>query len=83
MAEKKAEAEKLAKELQADNSKFAAYAKKYSEDENSAKQGGDLGFFAKDRMVPEFAEAAFKSKTKHCNRTCSISIRIPYHYGYR
>ena len=27
MAEKKAEAEKLAKELQADNSKFAAYAK--------------------------------------------------------
>lgn len=62
MAEKKAEAEKIAKELKADSSKFAAYAQKYSEDPNSAKQGGDLGFFAKDRMVPEFAEAAFKAK---------------------
>lgn len=62
MAQKKAEAEKIAKELKADNSKFAQYAKKYSEDPNSAKQGGDLGFFAKDKMVPEFAEAAFKAK---------------------
>lgn len=62
MAQKKAEAEKLAKELQADKSKFAAYAKKYSQDTNSAKQGGDLGFFAKDKMVKEFADAAFKAK---------------------
>lgn len=62
MAQKKAEADKLAKELQLDNSKFAAYAKKYSEDVNSAKQGGDLGFFAKDKMVKEFADAAFSAK---------------------
>ena len=62
IADKKAEAEKLAKELQADSTKFEAYAKKYSEDPGSAKQGGDLGYFAKEQMVPEFSEAAFKAK---------------------
>lgn len=29
-------------------------------DPGSGKEGGDLGWFAKDRMVPEFAEVAFK-----------------------
>lgn len=76
MAEKQAEAEKLAKELQADNSKFAQYAKKYSEDSQSAKQGGDLGFFAKDRMVPEFAEAAFKAKPN------TVTEPVKSQFGY-
>ncbi len=74
--EKKAQAEKLAKELQADNSKFAAYAKKYSQDPGSAKQGGDLGFFAKDRMVPEFAEAAFKAKPN------TVTNPVQSQFGY-
>ena len=77
MAEKQAEAEKLAKELQSDNSKFAQYAKKYSEDPQSAKQGGDLGFFAKDRMVPEFAEAAFKAKPNTV--TGPVKSQFGYH----
>ena len=77
MAEKKAEAEKLAKELQADNSKFAAYAKKYSEDPNSAKQGGDLGFFAKDTMVKEFADAAFNAKPDKV--TGPVKSQFGYH----
>ncbi len=76
MAEKQAEAEKLAKELQADSSKFAQYAKKYSEDPQSAKQGGDLGFFAKDRMVPEFAEAAFKAKPN------TVTEPVKSQFGY-
>ncbi|MGP0059495.1 MAG: peptidylprolyl isomerase [Beijerinckiaceae bacterium] len=37
---------------------FAKVAKDVSKDPGS--EGGDLGWFTKDRMVPEFAEAAFK-----------------------
>ena len=38
---------------------FAALAKTESKDTGSA-EGGDLGYFTKEQMVPEFAEAAFK-----------------------
>jgi peptidyl-prolyl cis-trans isomerase C len=38
---------------------FAALAKEKSKDP-SAADGGDLGYFTKEQMVPEFAEAAFK-----------------------
>lgn len=41
---------------------FAALAKKYSQDEGSAKEGGDLGFFSSKLMVPEFSEVAFSLK---------------------
>jgi peptidyl-prolyl cis-trans isomerase C len=37
---------------------FATIAKEMSKDPGS--EGGDLGWFTKDRMVPEFADAAFK-----------------------
>jgi peptidyl-prolyl cis-trans isomerase C len=40
---------------------FAALAKQYSKDP-SGDQSGDLGFFKKDEMVPEFAAAAFAMK---------------------
>jgi peptidyl-prolyl cis-trans isomerase C len=38
---------------------FNALAKELSEEPGAAESGGDLGFFPKDRMVTEFAEAAF------------------------
>ncbi|MFC7399211.1 peptidylprolyl isomerase [Chelatococcus sp. GCM10030263] len=41
---------------------FVKVATEVSKDPGSAKDGGDLGFFTKDRMVPEFAEVAFKLK---------------------
>ncbi len=40
---------------------FATLAKKYSID-STAAQGGDLGFFTKDKMVAPFADAAFALK---------------------
>jgi peptidyl-prolyl cis-trans isomerase C len=39
---------------------FAELAKQKSKDPGAAAEGGDLGYFSKDQMVPEFAEAAFK-----------------------
>lgn len=38
---------------------FTTLAKQKSKDPGAA-EGGDLGYFTKDQMVPEFAEAAFK-----------------------
>ena len=38
---------------------FAELAKKKSKDPG-ASDGGDLGFFTKDQMVPEFSAAAFE-----------------------
>ncbi len=41
---------------------FAKVADELSKDPGSKKDGGDLGFFTKERMVAPFAEAAFKLK---------------------
>ncbi len=41
---------------------FAEVAVDYSEDFASAENGGDLGWFGKGAMVPEFEEAAFALK---------------------
>ena len=58
----KAAAEKVLTELKANPEKFAELAKKYSIDPGSANQGGDLGFFGKGAMVPEFEQAVFTQK---------------------
>ena len=41
---------------------FAKLADELSEDPSAKKNHGDLDFFPKDQMVPEFADAAFKMK---------------------
>lgn len=52
------EAKAVIKDLDAGKN-FADLAKEKSTDPNKS-EGGDLGYFTKDRMVPEFSEAAFK-----------------------
>ena len=39
---------------------FAELARLKSKDPGAQAEGGDLGYFTKDQMVPEFAEAAYK-----------------------
>lgn len=56
----KAFAQKIMKEANSKN--FAELAMKHSEDKGSGAQGGDLGYFGKGRMVPEFEQAAFGAK---------------------
>jgi len=38
---------------------FAELARKYSQDPGTAADGGDLGYFTREIMFPEFSEAAF------------------------
>ena len=40
--------------------KFSTLAILYSEDEGSAKNGGELGFMGRAELVPEFSVVAFK-----------------------
>lgn len=55
---------------------FANVARKFSEDPGSKEQGGDLGFFARGRMMPEFETAAFALATNQ------VSAVITTSYGY-
>jgi peptidyl-prolyl cis-trans isomerase D len=55
---------------------FAKLAKELSEDPGSKAAGGDLGFFSKDKMVPEFANAAFAL------RVGEISAPVQTDFGY-
>jgi peptidyl-prolyl cis-trans isomerase C len=48
---------------------FATLAKEKSTDPAGKTSGGDLGWFSKDQMVPEFADAAFKLKKGEITQT--------------
>ena len=54
-----ARAAELAAEARA-GADFAELARAHSDDEGTAVQGGDLGLFARGRMVPEFEAVAFE-----------------------
>jgi parvulin-like peptidyl-prolyl isomerase len=51
-------------------------ARKFSEDPISARAGGDLGYFGRGQMVPEFEMVAFSLKTN------TVSDVITTKFGY-
>lgn len=57
--EDEAAAKKVLEEAKKPNADFAALAKQHSKDPGSGANGGDLGFFGRGRMVPEFEKVAF------------------------
>lgn len=57
--EARKKAEDILAKLNADPEQFAALAKEFSTDPGSAAQGGDLGFFTRGLMVPEFDQSVF------------------------
>lgn len=59
--EAKKKIESIAQEIK-EGLAFEEAAKKYSDDRANKDKGGDLGFFTKGRMAPEFEEAASKLK---------------------
>jgi peptidyl-prolyl cis-trans isomerase C len=63
-AEAKAVIEQLKK-----GADFATLAKEKSTDPAAKTSGGDLGWFTKEQMVPEFADAAFKLKKDEISET--------------
>jgi peptidyl-prolyl cis-trans isomerase C len=53
-------AKEIAAKVGSDDKLFAAQAKEHSKDPGTKDEGGDLGFFGRGQMVPQFEEAAFK-----------------------
>ena len=60
------------------SSDFAVLARLYSEDTESAKRGGELGFMGRGQLVPEFSAAAFNLlDTKKVSRI--VQTEFGYH----
>jgi len=69
------EGAKKVKQLLVDGADFAEMAKEYSECP-SKDNGGDLGFFGKGQMVPEFEQASFEAEID------AISEPVKTQFGY-
>ncbi|MCK4945939.1 MAG: peptidylprolyl isomerase [Alphaproteobacteria bacterium] len=67
LVETEAEARQVIKDLKA-GSKFEDLAKERSSGP-TAKSGGDIGFFAKGEIIPEFSNAAFSLKPGNYTKT--------------
>ncbi len=71
------EAERIIRELKYNGADFAALAKSYSNDPSAQFNGGDLGWFTKGQMVPEFENAVFSMNVGEMTDTPVETV-----YGY-
>ncbi len=55
---------------------FAVLARRFTDDPGSREQGGDLGYFRRGQMVPEFDAVAFRMRPGQV----SPAIRTPFGY---
>jgi len=55
---------------------FAQLAKEFSKDPGTKDEGGDLGYFGRGQMVPQFEEAAFKLKKG------DVSLPVQSQFGW-
>lgn len=74
----RAAAEKLLTDLKG-GADFAALAREKSMDKGSAVKGGDLGFFSKGKMVPEFEKAAFEDLKNPGDLSGLVKTQFGYH----
>ena len=70
------EAEAILKEIKKNPKTFDENAKKYSQDVETSKNGGDLGFFSRGEMTKSFDDAVFAMKKNQ------ISNLIKTEFGY-
>ncbi|MDR7267726.1 peptidyl-prolyl cis-trans isomerase D [Pelomonas saccharophila] len=75
-AKAKAKAEEILAQVRKNPAEFAALAKKNSQDEGSAANGGDLDFFSRGAMVKEFDAAVYAMKQGE------ISNLVETDFGY-
>lgn len=76
LVEEEAKAKEIIKKLNAGDD-FAELAKENSID-GTAQNGGDLGFFTKEDMVPEFADAAFALEVGKHSKT-PVKTQFGFH----
>lgn len=75
-AKAKAKAEDILNQIRKNPKQFEELAKKYSQDPESAKKGGDLGSFGRGMMVKPFDDAVFSMKVNE------ISNIVESDFGY-
>ncbi|MBE6301242.1 MAG: peptidylprolyl isomerase [Parabacteroides distasonis] len=73
----KARLRQYTEEVNSGKREFSTIARLYSEDPESAKRGGELGFMGKGSLLPEFANVAFNLKDPK-----RISQIVQTEYGY-
>ncbi len=77
LVEKEDTAKEIIKKLEG-GAKFEDLAKEYSKDPSNKDSGGDLGYFTKDAMVKEFADAAFGGTKGQILKT-PVKTQFGYH----